>query len=64
MRYYGGFGNRGMTEQRVFHFCGRNPHTRDFHHVVGAAAVIIIAIGVTRELVIGRDPVVLLGLRR
>ena len=54
--HYRGFRHVGMAEERILHFDRRNPHARDLQHVVGAAAVAIITVGIAQKLIAGDDP--------
>ena len=59
-----GLGNIGMPQQRVLHFHRRNPHARDFQHVVCAPAVVVITVGIAKEFVAGDHPVAALRAHR
>src|ERR1700674_65384 len=50
------FRNVRMAEQRVLHFNRRNPHTRDFQHVVRAAAVVEVAVRIAQKFVARHNP--------
>ena len=51
------FGNMRMPEQRVLHFHRRNPHARDFQHVVRAPAIVVVTFGIAKEFVAGYHPI-------
>src|SRR5260370_3284488 len=53
-----------MFEQSAFDLHGTHPHAFDLHHVVGAANVPVIAVGIAIVLVSGAQPMALDGLFR
>src|SRR5438552_7620415 len=59
-----GLGNIGMPQQRVLHFHRRNPHSRDFQHVVRAPAIMVVALGIAKEFIAGRHPITAFRARR
>src|SRR5260370_35446411 len=53
-----------MFEQSAFDLHGTHPHAFDLHHVVGAANVPVIAVGIAIVLVSGAQPMALGGFFR
>src|SRR5882762_8615530 len=53
---HGGFGDVGVPQQRVLHLHRRNPHARNFQHVVRASAVVVVTVRITKELIAGHHP--------
>lgn len=51
-----GFQHGLVRGERRFHFERRYPHAADFEHVVGTAAVMVIAVAVAKILVAGEGP--------
>src|SRR5947207_10739391 len=50
-----------MLHQSIFNLDGTNPQTLDLHHVIGAADVPVIAIGIAIVLITGAQPMSLDG---
>src|SRR5712692_1802568 len=48
---HGGFGDVRVPQQCILHFHRRHPHARDFQHVVGAPAVVIVAVGIAKKFI-------------